>query len=105
MNKVIMNLKYYNELIDRIRTLEEENMIIQSESLDTRKELEFYIEEYCKTTKEISDLLNALAAAKNLFTGDEEIKCYHIAESVEIAKYINENYKEEFLELMKGRNN
>lgn len=104
MNKVIMSLKHYNELIDRIRTLEEENMIIQSESLDTRKELEFYIEEYCKTTKEISELLNALAA-KNLFTDDEEIKCYHITDSVEIAKYINENHKEEFLELMKGRNN
>lgn len=104
MNKVIMSLKHYNELIERMRKLEEENMIIQSESLDARKELEFYMEEYYSSSREVIDLLCALAEDTNI-TDDEEIKCYHIASPVEIAKYINENYKEDFISILKGRNN
>lgn len=104
MNKVIMSLKHYNELIERMRKLEEENMIIQSESLDARKELEFYMEEYYSSSREVIDLLCALAADANI-TDDEEIKCYHIASSVEIADYINENYEEDFKSILKGRNN
>lgn len=104
MNKVIMNLNYYNELMDKIKKLEEENMIIQSESLDARKELEFYMEEYYSSSREVIDLLCELAANVNI-TDDEDIKCYHIASTVEIAKYINENYKEDFISILKGRNN
>lgn len=103
MNKVIMSLNYYNELMDKIKSLEEENMIIQSESLDARKELEFYMEECFKNSKKVIDLLNMLATKKD-FIGCENIKCYHIADSVEIADYINENYKEDFIEILKGRN-
>lgn len=105
MNKVIMNLKHYNELIDRIRTLEEENMIIENEFLDARKELEHYIELYSKSEKKFMDLLEMLVDKKSFIGEGDNIKCFHIKNTIEIAEWINENYKEDFIRIMKGRNN
>lgn len=104
MNKVIMSLNYYNELMDKIKSLEEENMIIQSESLDARKELEFYMEEYYSSSRKVIDLLCVLAANNAFICEEDDIKCYHIADSAKIAEYINKNYKEDFIEILKGRN-
>ena len=105
MNKVIMSLNYYNELMDKIKKLEEENMIIQSESLDARKELEFYMEEYYSSSREVIELLCVIAANDAFIREEDDIKCYHIADATKIAEYINENYKEDFISIMKGRDN
>lgn len=105
MNKVIMKLEHYDKLIGKMRTLEEENMIIESEFLDARKELEHYIESYSESEKKIMDLLEMLVD-KNSFIGEgDDIKCFHVKTPVEIAEWINENYKEDFIRIMKGRNN
>lgn len=105
MNKVIMSLKHYNELIEKMRKLEEENMIIESEFLDARKELEHYIDSYTESQKKFIDLLEMLADKTTHINEGDEVKCFHVNTAVEIAKCINENYKEDFISIMKGRNN
>lgn len=105
MNKVILKLETYDNLIKKVYEWKHEKEMLLEETEELRNEFKATLELLCEKQQEFNNLMKALCSTEVGLTPNEDIKCYHIELSEEIAKYINEHYKGLFKEMMEEKIN
>lgn len=105
MNKVILKLETYDNLIKKVYEWKHEKEILLEETEELRNEYKETLQTCIALRGELTNLLKVLCGNEVKLISGEDIECYHIEYSKNIAKYINEHYKDVFTKLMEEKKN
>ena len=100
-NVVILEIEKYNELINKIEKLKQENNILINDNIDTQHQLNVWVKKVDEIDEKFRGLFDAII--REDIIGTDEIIISDINDRDKIAEYINNNLKLEFNELKEER--
>ncbi len=100
-NVVILDVEKYNELINEIEELKQENNILINDNIDTQHQLNVWVNKVDEIDEKFRGLFDTIIREDIL--GTDEVIISDINDRDKIAEYINNNLKLEFNELKEER--
>ena len=100
-NVVILEIEKYNELINKLNELKQENNILINDNIDTQHQLNLWVKKVDEIDEKFRGLFDTIIREDIL--GTDEVIISDINDRDIIAKYVNDNLKLEFNELKEER--
>ena len=100
-NVVILDVKKYNELINKIEELKKENNSLINDNINIQHQLSLWVKKVDKIDEKFRGLFDTII--REDIIGTDEVIISDINDRDKIAEYINNNLKLEFNELKEER--